>query len=122
MAGDEFSHLVIGGGGVGTFNQSGGGNFASDLFVTGNSSYKLTGGGLEGGFEFIDGTFTQSGGANSAQAGFAFGAFAFDLTGKYDLSGGSLSGFESVSGTFKQSGGSNTADVLDISNSGVSFP
>jgi hypothetical protein len=120
---------VVGVGGIGIFNQSGGTNsIDSDLnlgFGTGSTGTYLlscTGTLSVGDTEYVggnrdfagpaSGTFNQSGGTNSSD-GLAVG-FAVGSTGAYALSGtGTLSTFGAeyigynASGTFNQSGGAN---------------
>jgi hypothetical protein len=133
--GGSGSTAIIGYGGVGEFNQTGGLHSARVLWVgfsEGSSgTYRLSSGRLEvPAFERIgggadpthggDGLFDQSGGEHVASSGLFIGGSTQSGSGTYRLSGDgvlTVSSFESVQrrGTFEQSGGTHTVNgPLDV--------
>lgn len=121
----------VGYSGSGAFNQSGGTNTATFLFVGSNNgsngAYNLNAGSLGAREGYVGyagtGTFTQSGGTN-AMSDLYLGSMSGG-NGTYNLNAGNLTvGFNeyvggSGMGAFNQSGGTNTTSFLYVVNSGI---
>jgi hypothetical protein len=134
---------VVGNYGIGTLNQYGGSNSATDVFVAAGpgstGTYMLSGTGVltvsgvescgvpGGSDDYLEGSIYQSGGTNTIAGGIN-GNLNVGILGMYALSGTgllSVSGTEQIGtgnlytvtpGVFNQSGGSNIASAVNIGN------